>query len=83
MAGRVLEYEAKTIRDEALAEGEEKGETRGVIKGREQGTIIALSKAVSLGFLTVEDAARVAEMTVEEFERKATEFAQELPQNPS
>ena len=75
MAGRVLEYEAKTIRDGALAEGK--------AEGKAEGTVIALSKAISLGFLTVEDAARVAEMTVEEFERKATEFAQELPQNPS
>lgn len=79
MAGRVLEYEAKTIRDGALAEGKAEGKAEGIAEG----TVIALSKAISLGFLTVEDAARVAEMTVEEFERKATEFAQELPQNPS
>ena len=77
--GQVLEYEAKTIRNEALAEGEARGE----VKGEANGAVLALSKAVSFVFLTVEDAARVADMTVEEFERKAAEFARELPQDLS
>ena len=92
MGGQVLEYEAKTIRNEALAEGraegeargeakgraegEAIGEARGVIKGKEQGTVLALSKAVSFGLLTIKQAAWVVDMTVEEFERKVAELAQ-------
>ena len=59
MGGQVLEYEARTIRDNALAEGELK----------------TLAKLVSRGSITVEEAAEFAGMTVKEFERKAAAVA--------
>ena len=41
MGGKVLEYEAKTIRNEALNEGMEKGRLEGKEEGKEEGIILA------------------------------------------
>ena len=67
MGGQVLEYEARTIRDNALAEGEATGIAKGQLE--------TLAKLVSRRSITVEEAAEVAGMTVEEFERKAAAVA--------
>ena len=37
MGGKILEYETKTIRNEALREGREKGRQKGIEEGREEG----------------------------------------------
>ncbi len=63
MGGQVLEYEARTIRDESKAEG------------KAEGQLETLAKLVSRRSITVEEAAEVAGMTVEEFERKAAAVA--------
>ena len=59
MGGQVLEYEARTIRDNALAEGE----------------LRTLAKLVARGSISIEQAAEFAGMTVKEFERKAAAVA--------
>ena len=80
MGGQVLEYEAKTIRNEALAEGRAEGKAEGKVEGKvegiAEGTILGLSKAVSFGLLTTKQAAWVVDMTVEEFESKVAELEQ-------
>ena len=63
MGGQVLEYEARTIRDESKAEG------------KAEGRIETLAELVSSGIITLDQAAGVAGMTVEEFERAVAAVA--------
>ena len=52
MRGKILEYEAKDIRNKAMAEGEAKGRAEGEAKGRAEGeakTFDLISKLVALG----------------------------------
>lgn len=54
MGGKVLEYEAKTI----------------LRKGIKAGKIEAYHELINDGFLTVEEAAKRVDMTVEEFQKE-------------
>ncbi len=49
MGGRILEYEAKTIKREGLAEGREEGREEGRKEGREEGIRDAVSILINLG----------------------------------
>ena len=52
MRGKILEYEAKDIRNKAMAEGEAKGRAEGEAKGRAEGeakTFDLISKLIALG----------------------------------
>ena len=49
MGGRVLEYEAKTIKNEGIKEGMEKGIEKGIEKGMEKGIMGTVSILKNLG----------------------------------
>ena len=49
MGGRILEYEAKTIKNEGIKEGMEKGIEKGIEKGMEKGIMGTVSILKNLG----------------------------------
>ena len=57
MGGRILEYEAKRIREEGLERGLEQGLERGLEQGLEKGRHEILMELVYDGILTMEEAA--------------------------
>lgn len=60
MGGKVLEYEAKTIKNEGFSQG--------ISQGISQGKLEALLELVRDGVLTLEDAAKRLDKSVEELE---------------
>ena len=70
MSGQVLEYEAKDIRNKALAEGEAKGRAEGEAKGRAEGAFDMLASLVNVGLLSLKDAAAHAGLTESSFKKQ-------------
>ena len=66
MGGRVLEYEAKTIKNEGWLEGKVEGHKEGKIEGK----IEVLFDLVENHVFTIKEAASYADLTVEEFSNK-------------
>ena len=66
MGGKVLEYEAKTIRNEALNEGMEKGRLEGKEEGREEGK----EEGIILAARIFQEAKRNPDYTKEEIAAK-------------
>ena len=66
MGGRVLEYEAKTIKNEGWLEGKVEGHKEGKIEGK----IEVLFDLVENHVFTIKEAASYAGLTVEEFSNK-------------
>ena len=66
MGGKVLEYEAKTIRNE------------GRLEGRLEGKLELLSDFVQNNIITIDDAAKRLNLTKEEFETKMQEYQSSL-----
>lgn len=64
MCGKVLEYEAKTIRNEGLSQGL----SQGILEGRSQGRLETCLELVRDGLLTTEEAANRLNKTIEEIE---------------
>ena len=62
MGGRVLEYEAKTIKNEGWLEGK--------VEGHKEGKIEVLFDLVENHVFTIKEAASYAGLTVEEFSNK-------------
>lgn len=67
MVGRVLEYEAKTIKREGIREG--------IKEGRNRGRLELLVSLVQDDLLSVKDASLRANLTEEEFRKKLEEFS--------
>lgn len=59
MGGKILEYEAKTILNRGLTEG--------WTKGQENGKLTAYAEMVHDGFISIPDAAKRLNISVEEF----------------
>ncbi len=70
MGGRVLEYEAKTIKNEGWLEGKVEGHKEGKIEGKMEGKIEVLFDLVENHVFTIKEAASYADLTVEEFSNK-------------
>ncbi len=70
MGGRVLEYEAKTIKNEGWLEGKVEGHKEGKIEGKMEGKIEVLFDLVENHVFTIKEAASYAGLTVEEFSNK-------------
>ena len=64
---------------EGMAKGIAKGRTEGIaegmIKGRAEGKLLLLIGLVEKGFLTLEQAAKELNVTIEEFKEKASKLA--------
>lgn len=71
MVGRVLEYEAKTIKREGIKEGIREG----MREGRTEGRLELLCSLVLDGILSAKDAALRAKLTEDEFQGKLKEFS--------
>ena len=71
MVGRVLEYEAKTIKREGIREGRREG----LREGRNEGRLELLVSLVQDDLLSVKDASLRANLTEEEFRKKLEEFS--------
>ena len=79
----ITEYdEEKAIRDmyddgyeDGYAEGYAEGYKRGYARGFKRGQLTVLWKFVKKNVITLEEAAREMNMTVEEFQSALTEFA--------
>lgn len=71
MVGRVLEYEAKTIKREGIREGIKEG----IKEGRNKGRLELLVSLVQDDLLSVKDASLRANLTEEEFRKKLEEFS--------
>ncbi len=78
MGGKILEYEAKTIRNEGIKEGIYKGRREGIHEGRREGRregihegrLEMLIELVDAGLLSLSEAARQARLTEEAFEQQ-------------
>ena len=75
MVGRVLEYEAKTIKREGIREGIREGRREGLREGRNEGRLELLVSLVQDDLLSVKDASLRANLTEEEFRKKLEEFS--------
>lgn len=70
MGGKVLEYEAKTIRREGIKEGIKEGIEEGMQEGLQKGRMEMLFDLVRDNLLTIKDAASQAKLTEETFREK-------------
>lgn len=72
MGGKVLEYEAKTILKKGIAQGHaqglSEGLSRGLSQGLSQGRLEMLTEMVRDGFISIQEAAKRLNLTVEEFQ---------------
>lgn len=70
MVGKVLEYEAKTIRREGIREGVCQGISQGISQGIKEGRLKTLAELVRDGLLSMEEASVRAALSPEEFQKK-------------
>ena len=66
MGGKVLEYEAKTIKKEGIAEGYSQGILQGISQGISQGRIAAYVEMLNAGNITIKEAAKRLNMNEED-----------------
>lgn len=71
MGGKLLEYEAKTIRNEGRREGITEGRREGITEGRME----MLMELVEAGLLPLSEAARQARLSEEAFEKRMREYS--------
>lgn len=74
MGGKVLEYEAKTIRNDGINEGWKAGIREGRREGVKVGRLEQLLDLVKLNLLSVKDAAEQAQLSEEDFLRKLNNY---------
>ncbi len=73
MGGKLLEYEAKTIRNEGRREGITEGRREGRREGITEGRMEMLMELVEAGLLPLSEAARQARLSEEAFEKRMRE----------
>ena len=66
MGGRVLEYEAKTIKNEGIKEGMEKGIEKGIEKGRQENKRMVALAMLADKQLSLEKIAEYTGLSMEE-----------------
>lgn len=66
MVGKVLDYEAKRIKNEGIEQGRELGLSQGITQGITQGKLETLIGLVRDGLLSVEEAAKRLQKSVDE-----------------
>ena len=73
MGGKVLEYEAKTIRNEGIKEGLKEGIKEEMQEGLQKGRMEMLFDLVQNNLLTIREAASQVKLTEEAFREKMME----------
>ena len=71
MGGRVLEYEAKTIKNEGIKEGMEKGIEKGIEKGSHDAQIGMAKRLLTKGGMTLAEIADICVLDLDEVKKIA------------
>ncbi len=78
MGGKVLEYEAKSIRNEGLLEGIQEGRKEGRKEGKKEGRLEMLFELVLNNLLSIHDAASQAKLPEDAFYQKMQQYSASL-----